>query len=63
MTSLFTIKRSQTYIINRRGPRIHPCGTPYIILSKSLNDKPTLVVGVRFFRYEIITFNKDSSKP
>ena len=49
------------YIINRRGPRID--GTPYIILSNSLNDEPTLVVCVRFFRYEIITFNEDSSKP
>ena len=41
LTFLFTIKRSQTYIINRRG--IDPCGTSYIILSNSLNDAPTLM--------------------
>ena len=54
LTSLFTIKRSQIYIINRRGPRIDPCGTPYIVLSNSLNDVPTLVVCVPFSRYEMI---------
>ena len=29
----------------------------------SLNEEPTLVVCIRFFRYEIITFNEVSSKP
>ena len=28
LTSLFTIKGSQIYIINKRGTRIDPCGTP-----------------------------------
>ena len=49
-------------MINRRGPRRDPCGTPYIMLNNSLNDEPTLVVCVRFFKYEIITFNEVSSK-
>ena len=49
-------------IINKRGPIIDPCGTPNIILSNSLNNEPTLVVCVRFFRYELITFNEVSSK-
>ena len=30
------------------------------ILSNSLNDEPTLVVCMQFFRYEIITFNEIS---
>ena len=63
LTPLLTIKRSQIYMINRRGPRIDPCRTPYIILSNSLNDEPTLVVCMRFFRYEMVTFNEVSSKP
>ena len=63
LTFLFTIKRSQIYITNRRGPRTDPCRTPYILLSNSLNDEPTLVVCGRFFRYEINTFNEVSSKP
>ena len=61
-TSLFTIKRSQIYIMNRRGPRIDLCETLSIILNNSLNDEPTLVVCVRFFRYEIIHFNEVSLK-
>ena len=56
-------KRSQIYIINKRGPRISPCGASYIILSNSLDDKPALVVCKRFFIYEINTFNEVSSKP
>ena len=30
------------YIINRKGPRIDSCGTPYIILSNSLHDEPAI---------------------
>ena len=57
------MKRSQIYIINRIGPRIDPCGRPWIILSNSLNDEPTFAVSVRFLRYEIITFSEVSPKP
>ena len=63
LTFLFIIKRSQIYITNRRGPRNYRCRTPYILLSNSLNDEPTLVVCGRLFRYEIKTFNEVSSKP
>ena len=43
-SDFFTEKdKSLINILNKRGPRIYPCGTPVLISHQKLHDEPILV--------------------
>ena len=55
--------RSFMYIMNNKGPRIYPCGTPYSIFCLSDNFPFTLQHCVLFSRYDSKKFNSSSWIP